>query len=156
MNLFCHNKFAHKLTEEGQLTQIEQYGFWVVKFSLKKHEKIVKFLRYGCFAKVGYIGWTAVAAPARYQVTLPLQGTLISLYHRHLRRVAISFIICKLVDNLVLSLVRARTYLQPHGLRTPNEGKNQRHLKKWADVADKICCRRTIQFGSGSEFSAVQ
>ena len=43
-----------------------------------------------------------------------------------------------------------------HGLRTPNEGINQRYLKNWADVADKICCRRTIQFGSGSEFSAVQ
>ena len=27
-----------------------------------------------------------------------------------------------------------------HGLRTPNEGKNQRNLKNWADVADKICC----------------
>ena len=30
-----------------------------------------------------------------------------------------------------------------HGLRTPNEGINQRYLKKWADVADKICCRHT-------------
>ena len=30
-----------------------------------------------------------------------------------------------------------------HGLRTPNEGINQRHLKIWADVADKICCRHT-------------
>jgi hypothetical protein len=26
----------------------------------------------------------------------------------------------------------------PHGLRTPNEGINQRNLKNWADVADKI------------------
>ena len=26
-----------------------------------------------------------------------------------------------------------------HGLRTPNEGINQRNLKIWADVADKIC-----------------
>ena len=26
-----------------------------------------------------------------------------------------------------------------HGLRTPNEGRNQRYLKNWADVADKIC-----------------
>ena len=25
-----------------------------------------------------------------------------------------------------------------HGLRTPNEGINQRNLKTWADVADKI------------------
>ena len=30
-----------------------------------------------------------------------------------------------------------------HGLRTPNEGKNQRNLKIRADVADKICCRHT-------------
>ena len=32
---------------------------------------------------------------------------------------------------------------QCHGLRTPNEGINQRYLKNWADVADKICCRHT-------------
>ena len=31
-----------------------------------------------------------------------------------------------------------------HGLRTPNEGINQRYLKNWADVADKICCRHTL------------
>ena len=30
-----------------------------------------------------------------------------------------------------------------HGLRTPNEGINQRNLKIWADVADKICFGRT-------------
>ena len=34
-------------------------------------------------------------------------------------------------------------YWQKHGLRTPNEGINQRHLKIWADVADKICFGRT-------------
>ena len=32
---------------------------------------------------------------------------------------------------------------QDHGLRTPNEGINQIYLKKWADVADKICFGRT-------------
>ena len=31
----------------------------------------------------------------------------------------------------------------PNGLRTPNEGINQRYLKNWDDVADKICCRHT-------------
>ena len=30
-----------------------------------------------------------------------------------------------------------------HGLRTPNEDINQRNLKIWADVADKICFGRT-------------
>ena len=30
-----------------------------------------------------------------------------------------------------------------HGLRTPNEGINQRNLKFWADLADKICFGRT-------------
>ena len=34
-------------------------------------------------------------------------------------------------------------YRQGHGLRTPNEGINQRYLKNWADVADKICLGRT-------------
>ena len=32
-----------------------------------------------------------------------------------------------------------------HGLRTPSEGKNQRNLKIWADVADKICFGRTFK-----------
>ena len=31
-----------------------------------------------------------------------------------------------------------------HGLRTRNEGINQRYLKNWADVADKICFDRTL------------
>ena len=30
-----------------------------------------------------------------------------------------------------------------HGLRTPNEGINQKYLKNWADAADKICSGRT-------------
>ena len=30
-----------------------------------------------------------------------------------------------------------------HGLRTPNEGINQKNLKFWADVTDKICLGRT-------------
>ena len=32
---------------------------------------------------------------------------------------------------------------QNHGLRTPNEGINQRYLKNWTDVANKICFGRT-------------
>ena len=34
-------------------------------------------------------------------------------------------------------------HTRAHGLRTPNEGTNLRYLKKWANVADKICCRHT-------------
>ena len=34
-------------------------------------------------------------------------------------------------------------HLPDHGLRTPNEDINQRNLKIWADVADKICFGRT-------------
>ena len=30
-----------------------------------------------------------------------------------------------------------------YGVRTPNEGINQRNLKFWADMADKICFGRT-------------
>ena len=36
-----------------------------------------------------------------------------------------------------------RSLLLHHGLRTPNEGINQRYLKNWANVADKICFGRT-------------
>ena len=32
---------------------------------------------------------------------------------------------------------------EKHGLRTPNEGISQKYLKKWADVANKICFGRT-------------
>ena len=31
----------------------------------------------------------------------------------------------------------------------PNEGINQRYLKNWANVADKICFGRTYKFGIG-------
>ena len=37
-----------------------------------------------------------------------------------------------------------------------NKGINERNLKIWADVADKICFSRTIKFGSGSWFSGVR
>ena len=47
-------------------------------------------------------------------------------------------------------------YCLNHGLLTPNEGINQRNMKIWADVADKICFGRSKKFGSGSWFSAVQ
>ena len=44
-------------------------------------------------------------------------------------------------------LIQKADYISPlgntHGLRTPNEGINQRYLEIWADVADKICCRHT-------------
>ena len=43
-----------------------------------------------------------------------------------------------------------------HGLRTPNEGINQKYLKNWAGVADKICFGHTEKFKIGIEFSAVQ
>ena len=64
--------------------------------------------------KVEYAGCTAAAAPARYQVTLPLKGALISLYYHHLRRAAISSCLNSelsletLSDNLILALVRVR------------------------------------------------
>ena len=45
-----------------------------------------------------------------------------------------------LITSLILCL-HNDFYL--HGLRTPNEGINQRYLKNWADVADKICFGRT-------------
>ena len=51
-----------------------------------------------------------------------------------------------------LSIMLARR----HGLRTPNEGINQRYLKNWADVADKICFGRTYKFVSVCEFLAMQ
>ena len=35
--------------------------------------------------------------------------------------------------------VSSNNYRPNHGLRTPNEDINQRNLKFWADVADKIC-----------------
>ena len=51
---------------------------------------------------------------------------------------------------------RANHHFLGHRLRTPNEGVNQRNLKFWADVADKICFGHTYKFGIGIWFSAVQ
>ena len=46
----------------------------------------------------------------------------------------------KLINN-ISNLVQSNG--QHRVLRTPNEGINQRSLKNWTDVADKICFRRT-------------
>ena len=47
-------------------------------------------------------------------------------------------------------------YIVNHGLRTPNEGINQRNLKFWADVADKICFCCIYKFWIGIWFLAMQ
>ena len=39
-----------------------------------------------------------------------------------------------------------------HGLRTPNEGINQRNLKVWADVAEKTPLSVTKDLGLGFDF----
>jgi hypothetical protein len=39
-----------------------------------------------------------------------------------------------------------------HGLRTPNEGINQRYLKNWADVADKYAAAVPKNLGLGLNF----
>ena len=38
------------------------------------------------------------------------------------------------------------------GLRTLNEGKNQKNLKIWADVADKLCLAVPKNLGVGVDF----
>ena len=43
-------------------------------------------------------------------------------------------------------------YHYEHGLRTPNEGKNQRNLKIRADVADKISLAVPKNLGVGVDF----
>ena len=45
-------------------------------------------------------------------------------------------------DNFRWDII-AEIHSMLHGLRTPNEGLNQRNLKIWADAADKICFGRT-------------
>ena len=42
-----------------------------------------------------------------------------------------------------LRYARRAVILCIHGLRTHNEGINQRNMKIWADVVDKICFGRT-------------
>ena len=54
-----------------------------------------------------------------------------------------------------LDALSEKLYTDIHGLRTPNECIDQRNLKFWADVADKICFGRTYRFGIGIWFSAV-
>ena len=46
----------------------------------------------------------------------------------------------KTMAFLIRQDVTNKSLLQP---RTPNEGIDQRYLKIWADVADKICFGRT-------------
>ena len=46
-------------------------------------------------------------------------------------------------ETFMLLVVKVHTYVYMHGLRIPNECINQRNLKIWADVVDKICFGRT-------------
>ena len=46
-------------------------------------------------------------------------------------------------SHAFLTLAPPSGYALNHRQWTPNEGINQRYLKNWADVADKICFGRT-------------
>ena len=47
---------------------------------------------------------------------------------------------CKLdVPSSRLAFLDLKLHVLQHGLRTSNEGINQRNVKIWADVADEIC-----------------
>ena len=48
------------------------------------------------------------------------------------------------VHDFVFGVQLTKDDPMDHGLRTPNEGINQRNLKIWADVADKIYFGRTV------------
>ena len=49
----------------------------------------------------------------------------------------------QLLDSSALNKLVGILLDLPHGLRTPDDGINQRYLKNQADVADKICFGRT-------------
>jgi len=51
--------------------------------------------------------------------------------------------IVQIIHTIYLDFMQEKNYTTNHGLRTPNEGINQRNLKNRADEADKICCRHT-------------
>ena len=57
----------------------------------------------------------------------------------HFLNKSYTLITTKAIENVTKNLIDGFI----HGLRTPNEGINQRYLNNWADVADKICFGRT-------------
>ena len=57
---------------------------------------------------------------------------------------------------LFFPIISGSSHVNNHRLKTPNEGINQRNLKFWADVTNKICFSRTKKFGIGIWFSAMQ
>ena len=63
--------------------------------------------------------------------------------HQGLHRVAKGQLILKGLFGVLKGRIKPKVDWRAHGLRTPNEGINQRYLKNWADVADKICCPHT-------------
>ena len=56
-----------------------------------------------------------------------------------------NLLMCLVIFSLVIVYhLSCRTnYVPKHGLRTPNEDINQRYLKNWARVANKISFGRT-------------
>jgi hypothetical protein len=59
----------------------------------------------------------------------------------HLFFFCISSTLCAVLKQPNWSAATKNGYT--HGVRTPNEGINQRYLKNWADVADEICFGHT-------------
>ena len=59
------------------------------------------------------------------------------------------FFIVECTEGIAQYQVKRGYSVSEHGLRTPNEGRNQRNLKFWANVADKICFGRIYKFGIG-------
>ena len=57
------------------------------------------------------------------------------------------------MHHLNTQLIQAQTNHLLHRLWTPNEGINQRNLKFWANVANKIYFGRTYKFGIRIWFS---
>ena len=65
-----------------------------------------------------------------------------------------SITFCTTIENhSMILLYKTQVGLRVfHGLWTPNEGKNQRNLNIWADVADKYASALPKNLGAGVGF----
>ena len=102
--------------------------------------------------------WSETPASEKGKVTINWGNSF--AINQYLNKNQLHQVTIHILRKQVLSFLKANLSQVSLILQTTdthcNEGINQRYLKNWADVADKICFSHTWKFGSGSEFSAMQ
>ena len=114
----------------------------------------ILFILYVCLFVCSFQGFLAMVCLMPYKIdTTEIQLMELNSFKEVANNIGegcgnvpIVLVRCTVGDMLYKSSINKSTIIPiipVYGLRTPNEGINQRNLKIWTDLADKICFGRT-------------